>query len=394
MAGGRGPWGGSKGGGSSDDGAGSGDGSGSEPTDGAGPDGEPGNGEPSPGANRGPRNPWLPPGDGPRLSASIEDIFRARDPRRGRGGGGGGGFRGLPQRPDGKSWLPLGIGFAVLVWVGLSSFHMLGPKDEGIVTTFGKYTKTIEAGVSMTLPWPIQSVDVQDVTSIKRDTIPDGEAEKLMLTSDQNLVDLSYLVRWNIKNLRDFRYRLADPAETVREVTEAAMRSAVADVTLDQIFSGAGRAEAQQRTLEKAQRVLDAYHAGVRLQGVEIKKADPPNKVIGAFQEVTAAQQDADRDRSNANAWAQQLLASAQGEAAQFDKVYEQYKLAPEVTKRRMYYETMERVLGENPKVIMEAKGINAFLPLPELRKLANPDDSSNVPTVTATPAAPVEGGQ
>lgn len=388
MSGRRSPWGG-------------GDGKDGEPGDepGKGADGAKGEGPSEPaspperdGPERGPRNPWLPPSSGapterPRRSASIEDIFKS--PRKpGGGGGGGGGSRGgmprMPVRPDGKSWLPLMVAGVVLVWLGVTSVHMVGPKEEGIVMTFGKYARTIGPGVSVTLPWPLQTVEVADVTSIQRYTIPEGEGEKLMLTSDQNLVDLSYLVRWNIKNLMDYRFRLSDPEDTVREVAEAAMRSAIAEVTLDGALSGAGRAQVEQAVRERMQRVLDFYRAGVIVQGVEVKKADPPAKVIGAFQQVTAAQQDAERDRSNARAWAQQLLARAQGDAAAFDKVYEQYRLAPEVTKRRMYYETMERVLSNNDKVIVESNGVTPYLPLPEVRRRA-----TATPSPSATPAAP-----
>jgi membrane protease subunit HflK len=320
---------------------------------------------------KGPRNPWLPGGEGPpRRSASIEDIFRSGT-RRGSGGrpGGGSGFPRLPQRPDGKSWFPLIIGGIVLLWLAVSTVHMIGPKEEAVVTTFGKYSRTIEPGVSMTMPWPIQSVEVADVTSIQVDTIPEGDSEKLMLTSDQNLVDLSYLVRWNIKDLKLYTFRLAQPEESVRQVAETAMRASIAEVTLNQALSGAGRGSVEQSVRDRMQRLLDMYQSGVRIQGVEIKKADPPQKTLAAFQQVTAAQQDAQRDQSNARAWAQQLLARAQGDAAAFDKVYAEYKLAPEVTKRRMYYETMERVLNKNPKVIMESNGVAPFLPLPEMKK-------------------------
>jgi len=372
MAGRRSPWGGGDKGGDGGDTGGEPAGDGA--SGGVAGDGAPGaEGNPAPPPS-GPRNPWLPSGSGepPRRSASIEDIFRGRDQRRGGGGGGGptGGFPRMPQRPDGKSWGPVIAGGLALVWLGLSTTHMVGPKEEGIVTTFGKYSRTVGPGVSMTLPWPIQTVNVTDVTSIKRESIPEGEGEKLMLTRDQNLVDLSYLVRWSIKDLKLYTFRLADPDQTVREVAEAAMRSSIAEVDLNEAMGGAGRARVEQNVRMRMQAILDGYRAGVAIQGVEIKKADPPAKVVGAFQQVTAAQQDAQRDRSNAQAWAQQLLARAQGDAAAFDKVYEQYKLSPEVTKRRMYYETMERVLGGNDKVIVE-EGVKPFLSLPEWRKKA-----------------------
>ena len=372
-----------------DGGAGSGGGSpwgsGEPPADPPG-DEDPGKPEaPAPGKSTGPRNPWLPgggapggrPGGGeqPRRGPSLEDLFRGRPGGPGQPGGGrgfGGGMPRLPQRPDGRSWLPAIAGGVAVIWIALTTTHMLGPKEQGIVVTLGKYSRTIGPGVSLTLPWPIESVDVADVTSINRDTIPEGEAEKLMLTSDQNLVDISYLVRWNIKDLKLYSFQLADPKATVKEVAEAAMRASIAEVPLTEAMGGAGRALIEQNVRNRMQSVLDTYRAGVLIQGVEIKKADPPGKVIDAFQKVTAAKQDAERDMTNARAWAQQITARAQGDAAAFDKVYEQYKLAPEVTRRRMYYETMERVLSNNDKVIVAAPGINSYLPLPELKKKAD----------------------
>ena len=365
MAGGRSPWGGGK--------------RGDEPGEEASTEGEAPSGDAPEKARGG--NPWLPPGDKPRRSAKIEDIFGSQARRGGGGGRGpGGGMPRMPQRPDGKSWFPVIAGGIALVWLGFTTVHMVNPKEQGVVTTFGKYSRTISPGVSMTLPWPIQNVEVTDVTSIKSYTIPENESEKLMLTSDQNLVDLSYLVRWNIKNLKDYRFRLSDPDSSVREVAEAAMRTSIAEITLDGALSGSGRAKVEQSVRDRMQSILDAYRSGVTIQGVEIKKADPPNKVIASFQQVTSAQQDAERDRSNARAWAQQLLAGAQGDAIAFDKVYEQYKLAPEVTKRRMYYETMERVLSKNDKVIVEADGVTPYLPLAEVKRRAPAEPPAATP--------------
>lgn len=368
MSGSRSPW----GGGDKGD-----DGSSEEP----GKDGDDKGGD-TPEQRRGPRNPWLPSGEGSRRAASIEDIFRGRDPRG--SGGPGGGFPGLPRRPDGKSWLPIGIGAAVFALVVLSSIHMIGPKEQAIVTLFGKYSRTIDSGVNFTAPWPIEQVDVEDVRSFTVDAIPEGESEKLMLTSDKNLVDISYLVRWNINDLKNFKFRLSDPKETVREVAEAAMRASIAQISLNNALSGAGRAAVEQDVRDRMQRILDYYKSGVAIQGVEIKKADPPAKVVTAFQQVTVAQQEAERDRSEARAWAQQLLARAQGDATAFEKVYEEYKLAPDVTRRRMYYETMERVLRDNETIIAEAKGVTPYLPLSEIRR-STPKDATPAPDATAT---------
>lgn len=336
---------------------------------------------PPPPPTEGPRNPWLPPQSGEpakdpgRRGPNIEDLFRNRKG----GGNGGGGGRGpnmprLPQRPDGKSWAPVGIALIVAVWLGTSMVHRIAPQEKGVVTTFGSYSRTIDNGMALTMPWPIQSVKVEDVTSIRRESIPEGDGEKLMLTADQNLVDLTYLVRWNIKDLKLYMFQLADPDQTVREVAEAAMRQSIAEVNLNDAM-GSGRQQIEQNVRDRMQRVLDAYRSGVLIQGVDIKKTDPPAKVVDAFKEVLAAQQDAQSEINRAQSWAQQLTARAGGEATAFDKVYEQYKLAPEVTRRRMYYETMERVLSQTDKVILETPNTQAYLPLPEMKRNQKPQE-------------------
>lgn len=365
MAGKRNPWGKASG-----DGGGNGDG-----PDGGGPSGD--------GAPRGPRNPWLPGGgssDGerPRRSANIEDLFKHRGPegprRRtgGPGGPGGPNFR-LPQRPGGKSWMPLILGGIVVVGLGVTMVHQIAPTEQAIVTTLGKYSRTLQPGLNFTAPWPFQNVKVTNVTSIRSETIPSGNAEKLILTGDQNLVDLSYLIRWNIKDLKQYEFQLAQPDETVREVAEAAMRASVAEQNLDGVLSGAGRATIEQRVHGRMQAILDAYRSGIQVQGVEIDKTDPPERVVEAFKDVSAAQQDADAEINRAEAYAQQVLARAQGDAASFDKIYAEYRLAPEVTRRRLYYETMESVLGKTDKTILEADGVMPYLPLPALNQAQQP---------------------
>lgn len=367
MAG-KSPWGGGNtGSGGGDDKAPAGDGapSGAEP----GKDPKP----------KGPRNPWLPGGSGsdgggeePRRSASIEDIFRQRRAAGGGGQGGGGQFR-LPERPGGGSWFPFAIAGIAAVWLGVSMVHQVGPKEEGIVTTFGQYSRTLTPGINVTLPWPIQQVGVTEVSQFRDEQFPQGEAQKLMLTGDQNLVDLSYNVRWSIKDLKLFRFQLEDPEGTLRDVAEAAMRASVAQKTLDQVLSGAGRADIEQNVMSRMQAILDTYKSGIAVQGVQIRKTDPPKEVEEAFKDVSAAQQDADAEINRAEAYAQQILARAQGDAASFDKIYAQYKLAPEVTRRRLYYETMERVLRNNDKTVIETNGVTPYLPLPELQRRSQP---------------------
>ncbi|EDL48407.1 probable integral membrane proteinase [Erythrobacter sp. SD-21] len=354
--------------------------------DGDAPKGDKGSGD----KGNGPRNPWLPPGSGGgdgRRGPNIEDIFRNRGPegprRKGGGGGGGPNFR-FPQRPGGKSWFPVAVVGIIALGLLATSVHLIGPQQQAVVKTFGNFTDTLDSGLQFSAPFPIQTVDVEDVQGVRAVRIPGNNNQvKLILTGDQNLVDLSYIVRWNIKDLGDYKFRVVDPIETVNEVAEAAMRAAVAEKQLDETFSGQGRAAIELDVRERMQRTLDGYQAGIRVLGVEIEKADPPGQVVDAFRDVQVAEQNADAARNQAQGYAQQVLAQAQGEAEAFDKVYEQYRLAPEVTRQRLYYETMERVLSKTDKTIVEATGVTPYLPLPEIRRRAQQTEGPAT-TVTA----------
>ena len=376
MAGKRSPWG--KPGGDKD----SGDGDSGPPSDDE-PDETPPQGEDK---SRGPRNPWLPGGGSEergRRSANIEDIFKQRGPegpKRRFGGPDGPRFQ-IPKGPGGRSLFPIALGLIVLIWIGFSTVHQVAPREQAIVTTLGKYSRTFNPGLNFSLPWPIERVDVENVSEIRLERIPDGTEQKLILTGDQNLVDLSYLIRWSIKDLKQFKFQLADPEETLTEVGEAAMRASVAEHGLDSVLSGAGRADIEQAVRLRMQAILDGYRAGIAVQGIEIQKTDPPERVVEAFKDVSAAQQDAAAEMNRARSYEQQLLAKAQGDAAAFDKIYAEYKLAPEVTRRRLYYETMESVLGKTDKTIVESGGVTPYLPLPEVRRRAQQ------PAVPPTPA-------
>ncbi|MDT8279203.1 MAG: protease modulator HflK [Erythrobacter sp.] len=323
----------------------------------------------------GPRNPWLPGGGGEpgkRRSASIEDIFKGRGPegpRRAGGGPGGPTFR-LPERPGGKSWLPVIIGSVALIWVAASSVHFVQPGEQAVVTWLGgKYSDTLDSGTNITAPWPIKMVEKENVAQIRSEEIPGTNAEKLILTGDQNLVDLSYVIRWNISDLTLYKYQLGDPRNALLEIGEATMRAAVARKRLDVVLTGEGRAEIEQDVRERMQARLDAYRSGIIVQGVEINKTDPPSRVEEAFKDVSSAQQDADAAINRAQAIAQQVLARAQGDASEFNNIYAEYRLAPEVTRRRLYYETMESVLSKTDKTIVESGNVMPFLPLPELQR-------------------------
>ena len=332
-----------------------------------GPWGPQGGGEPDEGGDPKGSGPWgqepkrKRSSGSPRQVTSLDEFLRKG---RERFGGNGGGLRGAPSRSL-ITWAILGV---VGLWLILTSFHVIAPGESGVVTRFGRYSHTLSPGVSMTLPSPIERVQKLDVENIRTIELGSASTETLMLTGDQNIIDIAYSVRWNIRDPELYLFRLKNPDETIREVAESAMRAVVANYSLNEAI-GEGRGDIEGRVTETMQRILDAYRAGVVVQGVAIRQADPPQAVNEAFKRVTAAQQEAQSYINRANAYALQLTAKAQGEAAAFDKVYEQYKLAPDVTRRRMYYETMEQVLQKVPKTIVEAPGVTPYLPLPEVQK-------------------------
>jgi membrane protease subunit HflK len=335
----NGPWGSSGGGGDGDDG----------------------------GEGDGPKSPW---GQPPRRRrpagasaniASIEDLFKRGRER----------FGGRFPQHDGRPYWAYGLAVFALLWVMFTSFHVVGAQERGVVTLFGRYSRTLGPGVNMTLPSPIERMQKIDVGQI-RATDVGGEAnsQNLIITGDSNLIDVAYTVRWSIRDPQLYLFSLASPDATVGEVAESAMRAVVATVTLDDAI-GAGRGDIETRVGLLMQQMLDGYGAGIRIEGVAVKQSDPPSAVLDAFKAVSAAQQAAQGDINNAKTYALQISARAQGDATAFDKVYAQYKLAPEVTRRRLYYETMERVLSKVDKTIVEAPGVTPYLPLPALQRQA-----------------------
>ena len=338
-------------------------------TDTKGPWGQGGDGSEQPADDGKNSGPW---GDSPRgrrgsLGAgsnvsSLDELLR-----RGRARFGGGGGGGLPGRPDRSLIMWAIIGF-ILVWLIFTSTHSISPGQRGVVTQFGRYSRTLGPGVGFTLPAPIERVKKLDVEKIQSFELGSSSSDDLMLTGDQNLLDLAYSVRWNIRSPELFLFQLSQPEETIKEVAESAMRAVVSQVTLNDAM-GDKRAEIEAKVAENMQRILDSYHSGIQVQGIAIKQADPPDAVNDSFKQVTAAQQDAQTYINNANAYSLQLRQKAQGEATAFDKVYAQYKLAPEVTRRRMYYETMEQVLSKVNKTIVEAPGVTPYLALPQVDK-------------------------
>lgn len=306
-----------------------------------------------------PRNPWnQPPGGGkPRGPRGASALDQLAQQLRGRFGG---------QTPGGgnsASLIRLGAIILVSLWVVFTSFHRIEPQEEGVIMRFGKYAGKLEPGISMTFPAPIDRVEKVNIRGIKWIDVPEGAGQNLILTGDQNVIDLAYQVRWNVRQPELFLFELAQPEDTIPEVAESAMREVMSNVTLNDAF-GPRRSQIETRVAQRMQVLLNDYKAGVTIRGVAIKQADPPAQVNDAFKLVTVKQQEKQANINNANTYAQQVIARAEGEAAAFDKVYAQYKLAPGVTRKRMYYETMEAVLSNTDKTIVEPNGIAPYLPL------------------------------
>ena len=339
-----------------------------------------GDGNGGDGKRPGPRNPWVTPDPTdplrarkPRGPSALDELLRKGLGGFGGGGSGGGGSpMNLPDSAKLWKWVVIAV---VAAWVIFSSFHIVPPEKEGVVTRLGSYSRTVGPGVKLTFPAPIERVRMEDVRAIRTMSVgsPNATDENFVLTRDQSIVDLAYEVRWTVRDPELFFFQLADPEGTIREVAESAMRATVANFDLVQAI-GPGRVEIERQVQDRMQNLLNQYRAGVTIQGIAIRQADPPSQVDEAFKEVTAARQERESAINLARAYQQQVLERARGDTAAFDQIYEQYRLAPGVTRQRLYYETMEQVLSNVDKTIVEARGVTPYLPLNEVqRRLAPP---------------------
>jgi len=292
-----------------------------------------------------------------------------------------------------------GIGALVLVvlW-GLASFYTVKPEEESVELFLGKYSQTGNPGLNFA-PWPFVTAEVLPVTREQTEDIgvstSSRSQEGLMLTTDENIVDIDFQVVWNINDAAQYLFNLRDGPQTVRAVSESAMREIFARSELAPILNR-DRGLIEQEAFELIQETLNSYDSGIHIVRVNLDKADPPREVIDAFRDVQAAEQERDRLQRQADAYANRVLAGARGEAAQlleeaeayraqvvneaegeasrFLAVLTEYKLAPEVTRKRLYIETMEKVLGDVDKIILDeqpgnSQGIVPYLPLNELRR-------------------------
>jgi membrane protease subunit HflK len=338
------------------------------------------------GDDAGPRNPWAQPPGGPRSRGprptALDDLLRRARSGGGGNGGGGGGFR-FPGGGGSRAIWGLGTGLIVVAWLVLTSFHTIGTQEIGVVTYFGRYSGTLSPGIRMTLPAPIATVQKINVTGIQTFAFPDPNDSKpnLVLTGDGNLVDLGYSVQWNISDPQKYAFELDKPEDAVKATAETAIRAVIANSTLDEVL-GAGKLSIQTQVAEAMQKILSDYQSGIHIVSVALNNAAAPAQVGDAFKNVTAAQNERQSNLTQARGYALQVVNNAQGAAASFNGYYAQYKLAPDVTRRRMYYETMEAILPKTDKTIVEPRSLAPLLPLGG-KKLIDP-----------APKAPAAGGQ
>jgi len=354
------------------------------------------------------RRPGRRPGqDGPQIPEIEEIMKKGQEQLRvlmgGRGGGkgpngeGGGGGQG-PKLTRGT--IGLGLVAVVALWA-FQSFYTVRPEEQSVELFLGEYSATGNPGLNFA-PWPLVTAEVIPVTREQSEDIGTGRSgssggDGLMLTTDENIIDIDFQVVWNINDPAKFLFNLRDPQQTVRSVSESAMREIVAGSELAPILNR-DRGQVELDAFQLIQTTLDSYDAGINIIRVNLDKADPPGEVINSFREVQAAEQERDRLERQADAYANTVVAGARGEAAQvleesegyrarvvneaqgeasrFTAVLTEYQLAPEVTRRRLYIETLEKVLGDVDKIILDegvggsnGQGVVPYLPLNELRR-------------------------
>jgi membrane protease subunit HflK len=363
------------------------------------------------GGGGGGKGPW---GSGPQQSGPTppdleEFLRRSQDKLR----------TVLPGGNLGGKGLALIVLAAIAIW-GFSGFFRVDPDELGVVLRFGKYVRDAKPGLNYHLPYPIESVLTPKVTRVNRidigmrlvedlrrgTTVRDVPEESLMLTGDENIVDVDFSVFWVVKpdGAGDYLFNIQQPEGTVKAVAESAMREVIGRSTIQPILTGA-RQSIETAVQELMQQTLNQYGSGIQITQVQLQKVDPPNQVIDSFRDVQAARANLEQSQNeaqtyankvvpdargraaqvtqNAEAYREQTVAEAKGATARFLKVYDEYKKAPDVTRQRMYLETMERLFGGTDKIIMDqGGGVVPYLPLDQL-----------APRRPQPPATPPAGG-
>ncbi len=309
-------------------------------------------------------------------------------------------------RSGGSRPIVLGLLIVLVLYIASGLYRVL-PDEQGVVLRFGKFVNITQPGLHYHFPMPFERVLTPKVTKVNRVDVgfrPASDSgrssgvgnvpeESLMLTGDENIVDINYSVFWVIKDAGKFLFNIQSPVETVKATSETAMREVIAKNEIQTILTE-GRSNIEVEVQEITQKILDEYNSGIQITQVQTQQADPPAQVIDAFRDVQAARADRERSKNEAEAYAndviprargeaeqvlqqaeaykKEVVAKAEGEASRFLAIYNEYKNAKQVTQERMYLETMEKVLADIDKVIIDKEsgsGVVPYLPLPELKK-------------------------
>ncbi len=314
----------------------------------------------------------------------------------------------IPSGGGGPKRIILLVLAAIVIWLG-TGFYRVQPSEQGVELLFGKFVQMTTPGLNYWFPGPIGQVYTPDVTNTnitsvgfrqvgsggaRATNVRDVPEESLMLTGDQNIIDIDYQVQWRIKNAAEFLFNIRNPQETVKLASESAIREIVGQTTLEDALAKQ-RQQVESQTHEVLQKILDSYGAGVFIDSVKMQKVEPPKQVIDAFNDVQRAKQDRERQQNEAQAYANDIIPKAKGEAAKmvqeataykeklmheadgeakrFLSVYEAYKGGKQVTRTRLYLERMQQVLKDSEKVIIDkgqgGAGVIPYLPLPEIKK-------------------------
>lgn len=343
----------------------------------------------------------------------IDDLIRGAQERMKGMMGNGGGPRGTQQ---GGGFFGLIAVVAALAWLA-SGFYIVAPDEQGVVLRFGKYIQTTEAGPNYHLPWPIETVTKPKVTreniaeigfrssvpanqfvgrrfqrQLSNNQVRDISQESLMLTGDENIIDLDFTVRWRISDPRQFLFNVASPEEGVKHVSESAMREVIGKHTIDDVLTEK-KFEIETQAKALIQEIVDSYGLGVIISGVDLQQTNPPKDVIPAYNDVKAAFADAERVQNESKGYANDILprargqvaqimqdaeaykaakiASASGAAQRFEAQLVEYRKAKDITRKRLYLETMEGVMENSKKVLITGEGgsnILPYLPLNEIK--------------------------
>lgn len=357
----------------------------------------------------GKKDPWSGRGGEDKGPPDLDEAIRALQEKIGGIFGGGGGRGGNTPGGSMKGFAFLVVG-ALVLW-GLSGFYIVDEGNHGVVTRFGKYTETTQAGLNWHIPVPIESVELVNVRRQRfievgyrsggaQQTLGSVPKEALMLTKDENIVDVRLAVQYQVKDAKDFLFNVVNPEVTLKQVTEAAQRGVVGSSKMDFVLTE-GRTEIVAQIKQEIQDFMDLYESGVQITSVNLQDAQPPEPVQGAFEDAIKAREDQQRLINEAEAYSndvipkargaaarklqeaegykQQVIARAEGETSRFLALLGEYKKAPEVTRNRLYIESMQSVLTHSNTVLLDVKGGNnlMYLPLDKLIKQSPTEETA-----------------